>query len=181
MTLHHIAAALDRVSAVLRKRPDLGPHDDSPACARWEGGTRVSAQHDNGLRVDTDMPTELGGSGQGMTPGWLLRAGTASCAVTCIVMQAAARGVVLQSLDAWVTSRSDTRGLLGMPAPDGEAVGAAPLQMTLHVRIAAAGLTPAEVRELVAQSCERSPVPAALRQAVPLGLDVEVLAEAPGR
>ncbi|NCT82805.1 MAG: OsmC family protein [Comamonadaceae bacterium] len=179
--LHHIAAALERVSAVLRKRPELGLHDDAPARVRWEGGTRVRALHDSGLRVDTDMPAELGGGGQGVTPGWLLRAGTAACAVTCIVMQAAARGVTLRTLDARVGSRSDTRGLLGLAGADGQAVGAAPLQMVLHVRIAADGMTQAEIRELVAQACQCSPVPAALRQPVPLTLDIEVEAGVPGR
>lgn len=176
MTLDHIAAALERVAAIMRKRPDLGLHDDTPARVRWEGGLRVSAHHDNGLRVETDMPRELGGGGEGVTPGWLLRAGTASCAVTCIVMTAAEQGVALQSLDAWVTSRSDTRGLLGLAGEDGQAVGAAPVAMTLHIRIAAAGLTQAQTRELVEQSCLRSPVPAALRQPVPLALDIEVAA-----
>jgi uncharacterized OsmC-like protein len=176
LALDHIAAALERVAALMRKRPDLGLHDDSPARVRWEGGMRVSACHDNGLRVDTDMPRELGGSGEGVTPGWLLRAGTASCAVTCIVMNAAAQGVALESLDAWVTSRSDTRGLLGLAGDDGQPVGAAPVAMTLHIRIAATGLTVAQTRELVEQSCLRSPVPAALRQPVPLVLDIEVAA-----
>ncbi|KQY90595.1 OsmC family protein [Pelomonas sp. Root1444] len=178
MALDHIAAALERVAAVMRKRPELGLHDDSPARVRWEGGMRVSARHDNGLRVETDMPRELGGSGEGVTPGWLLRAGTASCAVTCIVMNAATQGVELQALDAWVSSRSDTRGLLGLAGDNGQAVDAAPVEMTLHIRIAAAGLTQAQTRGLVEQSCLRSPVPAALRQPVPLQLDIEVTGSA---
>ncbi|RZL32350.1 MAG: OsmC family peroxiredoxin, partial [Rubrivivax sp.] len=132
MALHQIAAALERVAAVMRKRPDLALHDDTPARVRWEGGLRVAAVHDNGLRIETDMPRELGGSGEGGTPGWLLRAGTASCAVTCIVMNAAAQGVELLALDAWVSSRSDTRGLLGLAGEDGQAVAAAPVAMTLH-------------------------------------------------
>ena len=178
MALDHIAAALERVAAVMLKRPELGLHDDTPARVRWEGGTRVSATHDNGLRLDTDMPSELGGSGAGVTPGWLLRAGTASCAVTCIVMNAAEQGVELQAIDAWVSSRSDTRGLLGLADADGSTVCAGPVEMTLHVCITAAGLTEAQTLELVTQSCLRSPVPAALWQRVPLQLDIEVAAEA---
>lgn len=174
MALHEIAAALDRVASIMRKRPDLGLQDDTPARVRWEGGMHVSALHDNGLRLETDMPRELGGSGQGVTPGWLLRASTASCAVTCIAMAAAARGVELREIDAWVTSRSDARGLLGLPDADGNPVTAAPVQMTLHIRIAASGLTQAQIRELVAQACLRAPVQTALQHEVPMTLEIEV-------
>lgn len=178
MALHNIAAALDRVASIMRKRPDLGLQDDTPARVRWEGGMRVSATHDNGLRLETDMPRELGGSGEGITPGWLLRASTASCAVTCMVMTAAARGVELQEIDAWVSSRSDARGLLGLADAEGNAITAAPMEMTLHIRIAASGLTDAQMRELVEQSCLRAPVQTALQQVVPLELDIEVVAGA---
>lgn len=178
MALHEIAAALDRVASIMRKRPDLGLQDDMPARVRWEGGMRVSAWHDNGLRLETDMPREIGGSGQGVTPGWLLRASTAACAVTCIVMAASARGVELQTLEVRVSSRSDVRGLLGLPDADGRPVPAAPVQMTLHVRIAAPGLTHAQLRELVAQACQRAPVQTALQHEVPMALEIEVAAGA---
>ena len=35
--------------------------------------SRVTTSHDGGTRVDTDMPRELGGSGERVSPGWLFR------------------------------------------------------------------------------------------------------------
>jgi hypothetical protein len=35
-----------------------------------------------------------------VTPGWLFRAGFASCAATCIAMGAAAQGIELASLES---------------------------------------------------------------------------------
>ena len=89
-TLEDIAAALRRVAEVLQRRPELGRHEDAPALARWAGGTRVISRHANGTELASDMPAELGGSGDRVTPGWLFRAGLAACATTSIVLAAAA-------------------------------------------------------------------------------------------
>ena len=69
-SLQNVAAALQRVDAVLRRRPDAGLHDDAPATARWVIGMRFVAGHANGTQLPTDMPAELGGSGDQVTPGW---------------------------------------------------------------------------------------------------------------
>src|SRR5580658_2633578 len=140
MTAQTIAAALQRVEAVLRRRPEIGLHDDAPAIARWEGGTRIVASHANGTRMSTDMPSELGGSGDQVTPGWLFRAGLASCLATRIAMGAATAGIELTLLEVLASSRSDARGLFGMADVSGEPVGAGPCDVQLLVRIAAAGV-----------------------------------------
>ena len=54
MTTQDIAAALQRAEAVLRRRPEVGLHDDAPATARWEFGTRVVASHANGTQMSSD-------------------------------------------------------------------------------------------------------------------------------
>ena len=59
MTTQEMAAALQRVEAVLQRRPDTGLHDEAPATARWQGGTRIVARHANGAQMATNMPTEL--------------------------------------------------------------------------------------------------------------------------
>ena len=97
MAAQDIAAALQRVEAVLRRRPEPGLHDDAPATARWQGGTRVVTQPCQRHAVPTDMPGELGGTGDHVTPGWLFRAGLASCAATRIAMAAAAERIELAS------------------------------------------------------------------------------------
>ena len=174
MTTEHIAAAMERVQTVLRRRPEMGLHDDAPATAAWQGDTRVVVGHGNGTRVPTDMPTEVGGSGDLVTPGWLFRAGLASCATTTIALTAAAQGIELGALEVRVSSRSDTRGLLGMADERGEPVGAGPSDVAMSVRIAARGVAPERLRALVEEGCRCSPIPNAVERATPLALRIDV-------
>jgi uncharacterized OsmC-like protein len=174
MSTQEIAVALQRVEAVLKRRPEMGLHDDAPATARWERGTRVVASHANGTQMTTDMPVELGGTGDKVTPGWLFRAGLASCAATSIALNAAAKGIELTTLEVRATSRSDARGLLGMADAAGTPVPAGPCDMQLHVRIAAAGVDPARLRALVEDGCRCSPIPNAVTSAVPVDLRIDV-------
>jgi uncharacterized OsmC-like protein len=174
MTTQHVAAAMERVQCALRRRPETGIHDDAPATAAWQGATRVVVRHGNGTQVPTDMPSELGGSGDLITPGWLFRAGLASCATTSIALMAIARGIALGTLEVGVSSRSDTRGLLGMADAHGEPVAAGPSDMRMAVRIAAVGVPPERLRALVEEGCRCSPIPNAVRQATPLALHVDV-------
>ena len=102
MTAQEIAAAMQRVEAILQRRPDVGLHDEAPATARWEGGTRIVASHANGTQMATDMPASSAAPATQVTPGWLFRAGFASCAATCIAMGAAAQGIELDvARSAW--------------------------------------------------------------------------------
>ena len=174
MTTQDIAAAMQRVEAVLRRRPEIGLHDDAPATAHWESGTQVVASHANGTQMLTDMPGELGGSGDQVTPGWLFRAGLASCAATRIAMGAAAEGIELATLEVLASSRSDTRGLLGMADAEGELVYAGPQDVQLLVRISAHGVSSERLRALVEDSHHYSPVPNALQNAVPVALRIDV-------
>jgi uncharacterized OsmC-like protein len=169
-----VAAALERVEGVLRRRPETGLHDDAPAAVRWEGGTRMVATHANGASVATDMPSELGGTGDKVTPGWLFRAGLASCAATSIAMAAAAMGIVLTRLEARVTSRSDARALVGVPDAHGGAVDPAPSDLRLSVHVAAAGVADDMLQKLVTQAVGRSPIPSVVPQALPLALHITV-------
>jgi len=174
MTAQEIAAALQRVGAVVTRRPDFAMQEEAPATARWEGGTRIVASHANGASIATDMPREFGGGGNEVTPGWLFRAGFASCTATCIAMGAAAKGIELASLEVLATSKSDVRGLLRMADAEGEPVPAGPRDVQLVVRIAAAGIDPAQLRTLVEESYRCSPISSAVRSAVPVDLKIEI-------
>jgi uncharacterized OsmC-like protein len=174
MTIQDIAAAVQRVESVLQRRPATGIHDDSPATARWQTGLRVVACHANGTQMLTDMPTELGGSGDQVTPGWLFRAGLASCLATCIAMDAAAEGIELTALEVLATSSSDLRGLFGMVDSTGAPVGAGPREIQIRVRIRAAGVSAERLRLLVEDSNRCSPVCAAARDSVPVALRIDV-------
>ena len=179
MTMQALATALQRVEAVLRRRPEWGLQADAPATACWQGGTRVVTSHANGTSVTTDLPDELGGTGQLISPGWLFRAGLASCAATSIALLAAAEGIELSSLEVVAESRSDTRGLLGMTDAAGAVVAATPQALRLQVRIAATGVTGVtgeRLRSLVAEACERSPIPRAAQCALPLQLQIDTQA-----
>ena len=57
----------------------------------------------------TDMPEPMGGKAAGSNPGWLLRAGMASCAATAIAMRAAMQGIALTTLEVKVRKRIRTR------------------------------------------------------------------------
>jgi uncharacterized OsmC-like protein len=174
MTTEAIAASMERVVSALRRKPHAGLHDDTPATVRWAGGLRTVARAENGAEVVTDMPAAIGGEDTAPTPGWLLRTALASCAVTRIAMEAATRGIALQTLQAHATSRSDLRGLVGLPEADGRRVPAGPLAMDLHVRIGAPGVDAAVLRALVEATTGCSPVTCALEQPLAVGLHVEV-------
>ena len=176
MTTEHIAAAMERVQTVLRRRPEMGLHDDAPATAAWQGDTRVVVGHGNGTRLPTDMPAELGGTGDLVTPGWLFRAGLASCATTSIALTAATQGIELGALEVRVSSRSDTRGLLGMADEHGQPVAAGPGDVTMSVRIAAPGVAAERLRALVEAACRCAPIPHAVERATPLALRIDVAA-----
>ncbi len=180
MGMEQIAVSLERLASVLRRKPQAGVVDDSAATARWDGELRTSVRADNGndtgFVVATDMPTEVGGEASAVTPGWLLRAGLASCSATRIAMAAAAEGITLQTLQVRATSRSDVRGMLAIPEIDGGAVPSGPLAMALHVRISAPGVPDARLRALVASTATCSPVTGAVERPVPVAMHVEVVA-----
>ena len=173
MASQEIADALQRAASVLSRRPSAGLHQDAPATVRWEGGLRMACRDPSGATVQTDMPAEFGGTGDQVSPGWLLRAGLAACLATCIATAAARRQIALTALEVIASSRSDARGLLGLTEPDGSAVDAGPRDVQLHVRIAARGVASERLRDLVNECQERSPVSLALQNAVSIALHVD--------
>ncbi|MEJ7686382.1 MAG: hypothetical protein WKG52_04955, partial [Variovorax sp.] len=91
-----------------------------------------------------------------------------------IVVSAAAEGIELTALEVHASSRSDTRGLLGMADAAGEPVHSGPRDVRLRVRISAAGIAPERLRALVEKGVGRSPVPSGLARATPLDLQIEL-------
>ena len=175
-----IGLAMARAVTVLTRRPGHGLHDDASARACWRGGTRITSHHASGTTIDTDMPAELGGTGDHVSPGWLFRSGIAACVATAIGMVAASEGIALDLLEVTLGSRSDTRGLLGMHDPDGAPVQAGPLEMDLKIRIQASGVDDARLRRLVENGLRRSPMIDALRRHPPMTVAVLVDGNAAG-
>ncbi|MGD0494399.1 MAG: OsmC family protein [Steroidobacteraceae bacterium] len=174
MTAENISKAIQRVRVVLARRPEAAIHADEPAVAGWEGGTRVVARHASGTQITTDMPVELGGAGNQASPGWLLRAGMASCLATRIAMEAAATGISLTRLEVLAKSTSDARGLLGMAGDGGVQITPAPGEMQLEVRMAAPNVARERLQAMVEESFRCSPVSAAVERAVPVALRIEI-------
>lgn len=174
MAEDRIAAALARLEVALRHHPGFGLSEETPAITRWQRGVRfVTTPPGGGPELVTDMPSQLGGDGEGVTPGWPLRAGLAACVGTLIVCNAAAQGIELESLELTAGGRSDLRGLFGMADDQGVTVSAAPLEVRLEVRIAAPGVARERLLAVVEQANLCSPVASALRQALPVKLCVE--------
>ena len=174
MSLQDVGVALKRAMAALQRRPEMGIHSNPNAVARWESGTRVVVHSPDGAKVVTDMPKEIGGTGDQVSPGWLFRAGIASCATTSITMAAANEGVDLTALEVRVESHSDARGLLGMSDPGGVPVYAGLYDVALHVTIAASGTTTAGLTQLVESCLAHSPIPCSLETATPFTSHVNV-------
>jgi uncharacterized OsmC-like protein len=175
MSEERIATALERLESVLRARPTFGEHEETPAIARWQDGVRLSVSHPKkDLKVLTDLPAELGGDGEGVTPGWLMRAGLAACAASSILLSAAAEGMELQSLELTAGARSDVRGLLGMAGEKGAPVSAAFSVVRLLVRISASGVPRERLQALIERANQRSPVSSALQHSVPVELSIEL-------
>lgn len=160
-----IAHALQRAEDAFLRKPALALHDDAPATAVLGPGLRAQITSSTGMALQTDLPSTMGGDGDGPSPGWLMRAGLAACLSTAVAMRAARRGITLRRLEVTAESRSDARGLLG----DGP-VG--PLALSLRVHIESDDADDATLCELVAWADAHSPVSDALRRTIDLRLQI---------
>jgi uncharacterized OsmC-like protein len=174
MTAENLSKAMERVRAVLARRPEAGIDADQPAIASWDASTRVVTRHANGTQITTDMPVALGGAGNQISPGWLLRAGLASCLATRIAMEAAATGISLTRLEVLARSTSDARGLLGMTGDGGEQITPAPSEVQLEVRMGAHNVARELLQAMVEVSFRCSPVSAAVERAVSVALRIDI-------
>jgi uncharacterized OsmC-like protein len=162
--------ALERVQRLFLEKPAAARKPNTMATAVWRNGLLCEIAGPGGEKAVTDMPEPMGGAGQGSNPGWLLRAGMASCAATVIAMRAAMHGIALRSLEVSVQSESDARGLVGI-ADVPTALGG----MRMSIRIGADGVDEAELRALATWGEAHSPVSCTLRDRPPVAVDVSVV------
>lgn len=174
MSLQNVAAAMQRVQSAFTRRPTSAVADDGAAVTHWQGGLGMRTVHASGLQVLTDMPAAMGGSGEHVSPGWLMRAGLASCLATRITMEAAARGIDLTALQVTAESQSDSRGLLGMSGDDKAPIPARPLQVQLHVILSANNASPDALSEMVEYCQPMAPVSDTVAHSVPIALSISV-------
>jgi uncharacterized OsmC-like protein len=171
MGRQEIAAAIAGAREYLTANPSEARYRDGAATAVLEDGLRVRVDGGDGASVVSDMVTGIGGGGTAPSPGWLFRAAYAACVATIITMRAAEIGVDLSGLQVAVDSESDDRGILGID----DAVSAGPLSMRISVRVASASGDPEVLREIVAWGITHCPIDDAVRRAVPVEWQLEVV------
>lgn len=170
MITTQIRQSIEGVIKLYSDHPEKALSTDKAAVAVIQGGLRCKAEGPNGAVLITDMPQGIGGAGAAPTPGWFLRAALANCDATVIAMRAAQLGVVLTRLEVTVDSTSDNRGLLGA----GDHVPPGPLSMRVHIRIAADGVSPEQLRQIVEWAESHSPVGDAVRRAIPSTTEIDI-------
>ena len=159
-----IRDAVERASAYLTEHPDEARYRDSAATARLVAGLRTEVTGPGDERLETDMPSGIGGTAAVPSPGFYFRAAVASCVATLIAVRSASLGIELGRLVVTVDSESDDRGILGLDA----SIPAGPLSTRIAVDIDAGDADGAAVDELIAWSVAHCPVSEALGRAVPV-------------
>lgn len=168
MATDRIRSAIETATEYLAAHPEEARSTDSAATAALVEGLVVRVTGADGASITTDMVPSVGGTASAPSPGWLLRAAEASCAVTLIAMRAAMLGIILDSLEVTVDSESDDRGLLDID----ENVPAGPLRGRVAVRLTAAGADPTTLEEVADWGVRHCPVCDALERAIPLTTEI---------
>lgn len=163
-----IREAIEGASTYLREHPDEAAYTDSLATARLESGLRVVVDGPNGESLVTDMPAAVGGSGGAASPGWVLRAAVAACALSLATMRAAQLGMTGFRCTVEVDSESNDFGILGLDA----STPAGPLSMRLRFRMSADGAGLEKLEAIAVWAADHCPVADAVKRAVPLHVEV---------
>ena len=166
----HARDALERAQRVFLEKPSAARKTNPMATAVWRDGLRCEVTGPGSESAVTDMPEPMGGKGGGPNPGWLLRAGMASCTATAMAMRAAMLGIELKSLEVSVQSELDARGLVGIPE-----VPSALDSIRMSIRVGANGMDATTLRELAAWGEAHSPVSCTLRDHPSVAVEVVVV------
>lgn len=171
MSNESIREALQGAIGYLTEHPDEARSTDSFATATIEEGLRCRIQGSDGAEIHTDMVTSVGGGNTAPSPGWMLRAATASCVATLIAMKAALDQVELDHAEVTVDSQSDDLGILGID----DAVPAGPLSVSVRVKLSSPGSEPETLRELVSWAHDHCPLCDLTKREVPITLETEIV------
>jgi uncharacterized OsmC-like protein len=163
-----IKDAVERASAYLTEHPDEARYRDSPAIARLGAGLRVDVTGPGDLSVMTDMPAGIGGGAAAPSPGWLLRAATASCVASLIAIRAATVGATVGPIEVTVDSESDDRGIIGLD----DTIDAGALSMKVVVSFGGPAAGQEGVGELVDWAIRHCPVTDTIARSVPIEVEI---------
>jgi uncharacterized OsmC-like protein len=165
-----IRSALQGAVEYLTDNPGDARATDSYATATIEDGLQCVVRGDEGAETRTDMVTSVGGTNTAPSPGWLLRAATASCVATLIAMKAAMDSVEVGAIEVTVDSESDDQGILGI----NEDVPAGPLSVSVRAKVGG-GADDDKLREIVVWAHEHCPVCDLTQREVPIELEIETV------
>ena len=163
-----IRTAIEGASAYLAEHPDEARYFDSRATATLGEGLHVSVEGPAGERLETDMPSAVGGAGAAPSPGWFLRASVAACVASLARMRAAQLGLVGFAGSVEVDSESDDRGILGLDP----GTPADPLRMRIHLRVTADGADVRKLQEIAEWAVDHCPASDAVKRAIPVEVTV---------
>jgi uncharacterized OsmC-like protein len=171
MSSETIREAVKNAIGYLTEHPDEAKSTDSFATATIEGGLRCKVVGAGGTPIYTDMVTSVGGGNSAPSPGWMLRAATASCVATMIAMKGALEDVELGNVEVTVDSESDDQGILGID----EDVPAGPQSVRIQVKLSSSGTDPEELRQLVSWAHDHCPLCDLTKREVPITLETEIV------
>jgi uncharacterized OsmC-like protein len=163
-----IAEAVATASAYLTEHADEARYRDSVAHAHLDSGLAITVTGPSAESLTTDMPKGIGGAASAPSPGWIMRAATASCVTTLIAIRAAATGVELTSVDVDVDSESDDRGILGLDS----GIPAGALSVKVQVTIRGPHASRGDVEALARWAIDHCPVTDTIARAVPVSLEI---------
>lgn len=162
MNVEKIASSVSATQQALRGMADAAGPDEEAVAILEDTGLRSRITGPGDQKAFADGPTGIGGDASAPNPGWLFRAGVASCAAAVIGMRAGVKGVKLDHLEVRVNSRSDPRGVLEV----NNEIPIGFLDMSVHVKIRAAGVDPATLKEIAEWGIAHSPMNDACRRPV---------------
>lgn len=108
----HARDAQLRAIAIFAKRPERA-HEINRGYAEIHGGLRCIFQQD-GQSLTLDMPSAIGGTAKGPSPGYFARAAICGCLAIGIKMTAVRENLRLDSVNVGIEQDWDNRGVLGM-------------------------------------------------------------------
>ena len=163
-----IAERLASLEGFYAEQPHRATAADAPATAVLGPDLTCEVAGPDGWSMHTAMMKAVGGDASGPTPGWVMRAALVSCTATTIAMRAAQAGIEIASVEVVAESRSDGRGLLGVEGHHPE-----PLEMHLTVTVAAPGVDPDRVEQVVRDADLSTPIGESIRN--PLAITTEIV------
>jgi uncharacterized OsmC-like protein len=163
-----IKDAVASANSYLTAHPDEARYRDSPAIATITSGLSATVTGLGGESVTTDMPAGIGGGGTAPSPGWLMRAATASCVASLIAIRAAVVGAIVGPIEVTVDSESDDRGILGLD----DDIDAGALSMKVVVSLDGPAVGHEGVRELVDWAIRHCPVTDTIARSVPIEVEI---------